>query len=60
LANEIALGLAGLAAETGIGDPTLADNWRRLAAAAAEWTAASGDMPSWTPIPCDATDWVQH
>jgi hypothetical protein len=57
-AEAVALALNGLAAEAGIGDPTVADNWRRLATAPADWASETGGATAWMPISGGATDWT--
>jgi hypothetical protein len=58
LAEEIAMALIGLAAGAGIGDPTVTDNWRRLAPSPASWTPETSGIAAWAPVSDGTPSWT--
>jgi concanavalin A-like lectin/glucanase superfamily protein len=59
LAEPITLALIGAAAEMGIGDVTIADNWIRAGHAGGVWAEAPETVDLWTPTAPGSTGWTR-
>lgn len=59
IVEAIAVALAGVASESGIGDPGVADNWRRLLTSEAAWRLAANPTGDWILPTVSESEWRQ-